>query len=70
LTSDAPALPAHPHRLRVKALPPPPRHQRHAQAAVMLRRALINRPGMVITSVPCQMAPETGGIDAAPGEDE
>ncbi|HUG53331.1 MAG TPA: APC family permease [Vicinamibacteria bacterium] len=30
----------------------------HAQTAVMLRLALINRPGIVITSVPYQMVPE------------
>jgi hypothetical protein len=34
----------------------------HAQTAVILRLALINRPGIVITSVPYQMVPE---IDAA-----
>jgi amino acid transporter len=32
----------------------------HAQTAVMLRLALINRPGIVITSVPYQMVPELG----------
>jgi hypothetical protein len=41
----------------------------HAQTAVMLRLALINRPGIVITSVPYQMAPETAG-SAAPGESQ
>jgi len=32
----------------------------HAQTAVILRLALINRPGIVITSVPYQMVPEVG----------
>ena len=38
----------------------------HAQTAVILRLALINRPGIVITSVPYQMAPELGDGDGAP----
>ena len=33
--------------------------------AVILRLALINRPGIVITSVPYQMAPELDPADAA-----
>jgi len=37
----------------------------HAQTAVILRLALINRPGIVITSVPYQMAPELDPADAA-----
>jgi amino acid transporter len=36
----------------------------HAQTAVILRLALINRPGIVITSVPYQMAPELEDADA------
>jgi hypothetical protein len=36
----------------------------HAQTAVILRLALINRPGIVITSVPYQMAPDMGDGDA------
>jgi hypothetical protein len=41
----------------------------HAQTAVILRLALINRPGIVITSVPYQMVPETAEAElAASGE--
>jgi amino acid transporter len=40
----------------------------HAQTAVILRLALINRPGIVITSVPYQMAPDMGEAEIAPGE--
>jgi hypothetical protein len=36
----------------------------HAQTAVILRLALINRPGIVITSVPYHMVPDMGELDA------
>ena len=36
----------------------------HAQTAVILRLALINRSGIVITSVPYQIAPDVGDADA------
>ena len=36
----------------------------HAQTAVLLRLALINRPGIVITNVPYQMAEDEDGPDA------
>jgi amino acid transporter len=37
----------------------------HAQTAVILRLALINRPGIVITSVPYQMVPEIAEAEMA-----
>ena len=39
-------------------------HLLHTQTAVLLRLALIYRPGIVITSVPYQMAPDIGDGDA------
>jgi amino acid transporter len=39
----------------------------HAQTAVILRLALINRRGIVITSVPYQMVPEGGEVETAAG---
>ena len=42
----------------------------HAQTAVILRLALINRRGIVITSVPYQMVPEAGDQAVASGGSE